>query len=582
MKRTNWKVFIYIGLIIYFSGMIGWYQYYNLLNKPLPMLTAINLCVQLFTQPFIPSILLMVNDAFPDPPVLLVTARFAAVIFMFFTILALIFSVFKEWWTVIRVYFTFRNHLILMGLNSKTKRLLEDVLMNTPKQQIVLLVTESANTEAYPRENARYAILAAPIVTPSLLNRAGISKASKVFLLEEDEVLNLERLKAIEGLASRIKRPTPLKIAVLLHHYATLMAFKELKGNDTTGNTDIHAFQWDQRFAAYIADTFFSSALSPESFETEEIVLLVIGNSRLFEPLALEWIQMYRLPSNVPIKIIQVLDNSIPVPDFLRELGDQVEWTQYENAAFFSAPPFELLNRINLCVVLNDDERVLYQECQKARRVFYQTRRTLENPTIVLPVQEHRPYWTKLPRIKENLKTLMVRAVFEEEVISSKELLEGADRIDALAKSIHGFYTQLPQKQIGEEWEKLNDAFKDENRIAARHIAYKLSYLGLEMAKEEDQRESVTLDTLSKAEKEQLSQLEHNRWIARKRVCGYVADAEKPGREIRDTLKIHPDIREWATLSEADKAKDAGFLEYEEILRRIGLKIVRKERYEDN
>jgi len=311
-------------------------------------------------------------------------------------------------------------------------------------------------------------------------------------------------------------------------------------------------------------------------------VLLVIGNSRLFEPLALEWIQMYRLPSNVPIKIIQVLDNSIPVPDFLRELGDQVEWTQYENAAFFSAPPFELLNRINLCVVLNDDERVLYQECQKARRVFYQTRRTLENPTIVLPVQEHRPYWTKLPRIKENLKTLMVRAVFEEEVISSKELLEGADRIDALAKSIHGFYTRLPQKQIGEEWEKLNDAFKDENRIAARHIAYKLSYLGLEMAKEEDQRESVTLDTLSKAEKEQLSQLEHNRWIARKRVCGYVADVEKPRREIRDTLKIHPDIREWATLSEADKAKDAGFLEYEEILRRIGLKIVRKERYKDN
>jgi len=582
MKRTNWKVFIYIGLIIYFSGMIGWYQYYNLLNKPLPMLTAINLCVQLFTQPFIPSILLMVNDAFPDPPVLLVTARFAAVIFMFFTILALIFSVFKEWWTVIRVYFTFRNHLILMGLNSKTKRLLEDVLMNTPKQQIVLLVPESANTEAYPRENARYAILAAPIVTPSLLNRAGISKASKVFLLEEDEVLNLERLKAIEGLASRIKRPTPLKIAVLLHHYATLMAFKELKGNDTTGNTDIHAFQWDQRFAAYIADTFFSSALSPEPFETEEIALLVIGNSRLFETLALEWIQMYRLPSNVPIKIIQVLDNSIPVPDFLRELGDQVEWTQYEKIAFFSAPPFELLNRINLCVVLNDDERVLYQECQKARRVFYQTRRTLENPTIVLPVQEHRPYWTKLPRIKENLKTLMVRVVFEDDVISSKELLEGTDRIDALAKSIHGFYTRLPQKQIGEEWEKLNDAFKDENRIAARHIAYKLSYLGLEMVKEEDQRESVTLDTLSTAEKEQLSQLEHNRWIARKRVCGYVADVEKPRREIRDTLKIHPDIREWATLSEADKAKDAGFLEYEEILRRIGLKIVRKERYEDN
>ena len=582
MKRTNWKVFIYIGLIIYFSGMIGWYQYYDLLDKPLPMLTAINLCVQLFTQPFIPSILLMVNDAFPDPPVLLVTARFAAVIFMFFTILALIFSVFKEWWTVIRVYFTFRNHLILMGLNSKTKRLLEDVLMNTPKQQIVLLVPESANTEAYSRENARYAILAAPIVTPSLLNRAGISKASKVFLLEEDEVLNLERLKTIEGLASRIKRPTPLKIATLLHHSSTLMTFKELKGNDTTGNTDIHAFQWDQRFAAYIADTFFSSALSPEPFETEEIALLVIGNSRLFETLALEWIQMYRLPSNVPIKIIQVLDNSIPVPDFLRELGDQVEWTQYEKIAFFSAPPFELLNRINLCVVLNDDERVLYQECQKARRVFYQTRRTLENPTIVLPVQEHRPYWTKLPRIKENLKTLMVRVVFEDDVISSKELLEGTDRIDALAKSIHGFYTRLPQKQIGEEWEKLNDAFKDENRIAARHIAYKLSYLGLEMVKEEDQRESVTLDTLSTAEKEQLSQLEHNRWIARKRVCGYVADVEKPRREIRDTLKIHPDIREWATLSEADKAKDAGFLEYEEILRRIGLKIVRKERYEDN
>ena len=577
MPRPNWGPLIAIGLVICFLGVIGWYQYYRLLGKPLSPLTAIYLCVQLFTQPFTPSTLLMVDDAYPHPPALLVLTRFAALIFTFFTVLTLIFSLFKELWASLRVFFSFRNHLILLGGNNKSKILLEDILRKTPEEQIVLLLPENAKKEDYPKETARYAILSSASVAPSLLLRAGLSKASKVLLLEDDEVLNLERLKVIEELVSQTKRTNPLKIMLLLHHPSTLMTFKELKGTANTGNTDIHAFQWDQRFAAHIADTFFSSVLFPVPFETEEIVLLVIGNSRLFEPLTLEWIQMYRLPGNVPLKIIQVLDNLIPVPEFLRELADQVEWTQYENIAFFSAPLLEQINQIRLCVILNEDERALFLECRKVRRLFYQTRRTLENPTIVLPVTEHRPYWTKMPQIQENLRALMTRTVYVDEVVSSREILEETEQVDALAQSIHGFYTQLPQKQIEEDWERLSDAFKDENRIAARHIAYKLSFLGLEMAEEEDPRETVGFDILTSAEIEQLCRLEHNRWVARKRVCGYVADIGKPGREIRDALKIHPDIRGWEALSEEDKEKDSVFMNYETILKQIGIKMVRKD-----
>ncbi len=97
------------------------------------------------------------------------------------------------------------------------------------------------------------------------------------------------------------------------------------------------------------------------------------------------------------------------------------------------------------------------------------------------------------------------------------------------------------------------------------------------MAEEEDPRETVGFDILTSAEIEQLCRLEHNRWVARKRVCGYVADIGKPGREIRDALKIHPDIRGWEALSEEDKEKDSVFMNYETILKQIGIKMVRKD-----
>jgi len=575
--RPKWSLLICIGIFIFLSGILGWYQYYGLLGKTLSPFTAINLSAQLFTQPFIPSLLLIVSDAFPTPPVLLTFARFAALIFSLFTVFTLVFSIFKELWANIRIFFGFRNHLILLGDSRKTQLLLEDVLKNSPEQRIVLILTKNSKKGEYPKETARYAMLSAETVTTSLLLRTGLSKAAKIILLEDDDLLNLERLKIVEEAASRIKRTAALKVMLHLRDSSALPAFKELKGFDVSGKADVHAFQWEQRFAAYIADKFFPRVLEANPFETKEIVLLVVGNSQLFEPLAREWIQMYRLPGDAPLKILQVLDNLKPTPGFLRELADRVEWTPYENIAFFSSPPVELINQVKLCVILNDDERELYSDCWKTRRYFYQETERMENPTIVLPVSDHRPYWMSMPKITENLRKLDIETVYFEEAVSAGEILDGTERIDTLAKAIHEDYAKSAQSRIKEGWEKLNDAVKDENRVSARHIDYKLSFLGLECAEESDPREAESLRNLSPETVEQLSRLEHHRWEARKRVCGYVRYPKTIDRWTRDTLKLHPDIREWETLSGDDKAKDAEFLRYDQILRRIGLKIVRKE-----
>jgi len=152
--------------------------------------------------------------------------------------------------------------------------------------------------------------------------------------------------------------------------------------------------------------------------------------------------------------------------------------------------------------------------------------------------------------------------------------IKNEEECDNLAMQIHNIYSHLPQKELEVEWSRMTDYFKDENRYAARHLSMKLRSLGLEAVSSDDPRDPVDLMAILPENEQILAQVEHNRWLARKLINGYV-HGKKLDRKLRDQLKIHVDIRPWEELSEKDREKDLVVLRNtNNVFKKIGKKIV--------
>lgn len=174
--------------------------------------------------------------------------------------------------------------------------------------------------------------------------------------------------------------------------------------------------------------------------------------------------------------------------------------------------------------------------------------------------------------MKESLETLEAIGVTVSRPAGIS--IKNEEECDCLAMQIHNVYSNLSQKELELEWSNMNDYFKDENRYAARHLPIKLRSLGLEAVPTDDPREAVDFKEILERSEQLLAQLEHNRWLARKLVNGYI-HGKKLERKLRDRLKIHVDIRPWEELSEKDREKDLVVLRnIENMLREIGKKIV--------
>ncbi|MFV8781693.1 NAD-binding protein [Microbulbifer sp. SA54] len=132
------------------------------------------------------------------------------------------------------------------------------------------------------------------------------------------------------------------------------------------------------------------------------------------------------------------------------------------------------------------------------------------------------------------------------------------DSLDTLARAIHDSYV-ASQREAGLDfsdnqsiipWEDLPPHKRLANQRAAAHLDVKLRVAG--MARTSMSTTAVPRPLpASKQEIEILSKIEHRRWMADKLLCGYVYG---PKRD--DARMLHPDLKPWEELSEADREKD--------------------------
>lgn len=116
--------------------------------------------------------------------------------------------------------------------------------------------------------------------------------------------------------------------------------------------------------------------------------------------------------------------------------------------------------------------------------------------------------------------------------------------LDEEARRIHELYVagELNKgRQLGETsalvpWEELPDGMRQSNRSQADHVAIKRRTLAISAT-------PVTIEALAEAE--------HRRWMAERIVAGWRYAAKREDRK-----RLHPSIRPYGDLSEAEKDKD--------------------------
>ncbi len=127
---------------------------------------------------------------------------------------------------------------------------------------------------------------------------------------------------------------------------------------------------------------------------------------------------------------------------------------------------------------------------------------------------------------------------------------------DARARAVHEDYIagQRAEKedQFGAapadvEWERLAEAFRDDNRNTADNIEYKLARVGLRAVA------SLEIEPFDFAETDvqRLGRVEHGRWMAAKNVAGF-----RYGKSRDDKEMLHPDLVPFDQLTRAAQEKD--------------------------
>ncbi len=133
---------------------------------------------------------------------------------------------------------------------------------------------------------------------------------------------------------------------------------------------------------------------------------------------------------------------------------------------------------------------------------------------------------------------------------------------DAMAKTYHRAYRDIAtdDKKANVPWEQLNEDNRDSNRRVIFHIAAKLSSIGMDIEpwlKECDKKPQTThltkidMSIVTKKLHNKLAVLEHDRWMADKRINGWQYGENRDNKK-----RLHPDLIPFAELSIESQSYD--------------------------
>ncbi|MEJ0022464.1 MAG: RyR domain-containing protein [Alphaproteobacteria bacterium] len=112
-----------------------------------------------------------------------------------------------------------------------------------------------------------------------------------------------------------------------------------------------------------------------------------------------------------------------------------------------------------------------------------------------------------------------------------------------------GKHTARELEAVRRGWRDIGETYRSASRAVADHAMVKMWDAGWMPAADGEKGEMAP--EMSDAEIMRLAEMEHKRWTAERLLTGW-----RPGDNRDNRLRVHPDIKPWAELTDENKAKD--------------------------
>ncbi len=525
-----------LAVAVIFIGVLGFMELGH------PVIDAIYLSVQLFV---------LESGAPRDGlPVVLEIARWAAPLLVAYTTIRALLLLSRNTMQSMKLR-SYRKHVVICGLGQKGARLAEGYLENHKKVVAIEMNEQNDLISTFRQKGA--IVLVGDAADTVLLNKAGVDKASTLFIVTTDDSENVEiAVRAFTCIRNQGQSRTP-RIRCYVHIFKPELRnlFKQHHVFTITGDA----------FDARIFNVFDQSARvlfkdhPPDAYQLEDsqVRILIVGCGWMGQSIALQAARAghYRNGRKISILIVDreitVIEQFLESYPMLSELVSVaktcMDATRSSDLAALNGQKFSCVY-----VCLGDEEKSA-NSAQQLSGLFPST-------SILLCM---------LPRT--GLAALLEGSGMLPDKVNTFNMIHEAcdpdavvdDSLDKLAKRIHEHY-RSGRKQAGNDglsaqynvrWDDLPEDAKESNRNQADHIHIKLRAVGYELCRPHSPAPGATPASglvFTPEEIEILAEMEHNRWKAERFLDGWLYGPEKDIKE-----KMHPDLVKWELLPEAEQ-----------------------------
>ena len=565
-RRVGGKIpWLVIGTAFLVTLVLGSLGFAELGGADRPLTTSVYLTLQLFT---------LESGAFSDLTSIswsLEISRWTGMVTAFGTLTNTLLAIFAK--QLHRLYLSLQSgHVVIIGAGMGGLQIGTDMIKSGHSVCVIEKDSEEDNLSLLIKAGAVECVGDAS--EPCVLAMAKIHRADMIFVLAGDDSSNLAVGNSVRIACEGSRRKNTSRVFIDISdpklfqatcHGSSKVSFARFSRSENSAR----AF-----FQEHAPD---HDGIAIDS--SQNVHLVVLGLNAFARSLICKGLETMHYANGLQPSISLVAPEASI--ERQRMLCHAPEFAQCANMEFYDGFPFKPDTRECLNRVFSDPNQMVTvaiceSSIEQSVNSFLSIAPLISRPDIKVVFQSHhsdghgqRLVFSEYPHIETK--------VFGQPETSCTEKHIIGEELDELAKRIHLGYVE--KKRLACDgvlngrsvlpWDELPLEYKEMNRQQADHIAVKLRSLGMSIVAC-SQPDPSWPRSVTGEEIEALSEAEHRRWMACKRVAGW-----RVGQYRNDTLKTDPNLIPWDELPESIRDYDRKPVEtLPELLAEMGYQLI--------
>jgi len=561
-KLHFWGLLIGLFFVSLVLGLIGFEHYYNYHDLEHDLAKSFYNTFQLFVFEG--------GNLSGYIPWELHIARFTAPLVPLFALIMTILQIFRDQLGRLKISMM-RNHVVIIGFGTKGKNIMEDLLRK--KKKILIIDSDGDNPELGFIQHSRCRFMLGNATDGDVLKKANITHAEAVYLLTGIDNTQIRACLEIYQLIKDSDRRKEYPLNCIMHLQRQEL-MNTLKSHNLVQNIEdafaLRVFNVNESSARDLFEENPPDRIGIPAKSNTVVQILIFGFGLAGEALALQTALTGHYANGKKPKVL-IIDRLAEekVQAFLEKYPAFTDYCELKYIISEADSP-QLINHVipyteipdtltSIVLCFEDKTQNLLLGLQLDNVNFK------EHVNIFISTSDDDAFTT----FHQNVKAYGLSSK-----VCSQESIFG-EFLDKKAIAFHNNYLEKRRKEenFGKKnadvpWEELSQEYKDSNRKAADHIGVKMRAIACEIVEASDPGPEAIL---TEEELLMLSELEHKRWNAERKLAGWTYSKTR-----NDKTRETPDLTEWENLSQETREYDINAVKnIPEVLAKVGLKAVR-------